>query len=121
MRLTPLAKAFIALVILGVLGYTGWHYYGSKLGRSGGGGDPPKNDPNATKKSEPEAKAAPRKNPNRIVVGVNDFGGAYPGVVANDGAEPGPKSRFTAAGIDVELRLIRGSKERLQAFDSGDV
>jgi NitT/TauT family transport system substrate-binding protein len=125
MRLTPLAKAFIALVILGVVGYTGWHYYGSKLAKSGGGGggDPPKTggDPGKRDPSETPAKPAARKNPNRIVVGVNDFGGAYPGVVANDGAEPGPKSRFTAGGVDVEFRLIRGSKERLAAFDSGEV
>jgi len=123
MRLTPLAKAFIALVILGVVGYTGWHYYGSKLG-GGGGSTPAKPDPAKTN-PEPTAEKpkapTPRKNPNRIVVGVNDFGGAYPGVVANDGAEPGPKSRFTAAGVDVEFRLIRGSKERLQAFDNGEV
>jgi NitT/TauT family transport system substrate-binding protein len=46
-KLTPLAKAFVALVILGVLGYTGYHYYGDQLkewskgqkgGTSGGGG-----------------------------------------------------------------------------------
>jgi NitT/TauT family transport system substrate-binding protein len=42
-------------------------------------------------------------------------------VVANDGATPGPKSRFKAAGLDVEIKLIRGSKERLAAFDSGEV
>ena len=48
MKLTPLAKAFVALVILGVIGYTGYHYYGDQLkewskgggkgGTSGGGG-----------------------------------------------------------------------------------
>ena len=27
MRLTPIAKLFIAVVIIAVLGYTGWHYY----------------------------------------------------------------------------------------------
>jgi NitT/TauT family transport system substrate-binding protein len=46
-KLTPLAKAFVALVILGVLGYTGYHYYGDQLkewskgnkgGTTGGGG-----------------------------------------------------------------------------------
>src|SRR5205807_1198159 len=47
--------------------------------------------------------------------------GAYPGVVANDGAIAGAKSRFAAAGLDVEIKLIRGSKERLAAFDSGEV
>ena len=27
MKLTPMAKAFIALIILGVVGYTGWYYF----------------------------------------------------------------------------------------------
>jgi NitT/TauT family transport system substrate-binding protein len=41
-KLTPLAKAFIALIILGVLGYTGYHYYGDQLkewSKGKGGGD----------------------------------------------------------------------------------
>jgi outer membrane protein OmpA-like peptidoglycan-associated protein/ABC-type amino acid transport substrate-binding protein len=55
------------------------------------------------------------------VIGVNDFGGAYPGLVANDGATAGPRSLFKARGLDVEIKLIRGSKERLKAFDAGEV
>jgi NitT/TauT family transport system substrate-binding protein len=128
MRLTPLSKAFVAIVILGVIGYTGWHYWGGKhwgeggTGTSGGGGGDDKAKPPKTADGEkPAAAPAKRRSPKTIVIGVNDFGGAYPGVVANDGASPGPKSRFTAAGLDVEIRLIRGSKERLQAFDSGEV
>ena len=39
MKMTPLAKAFVALVILGVVGYTGYHYYGDQLKEwSKGGG-----------------------------------------------------------------------------------
>src|SRR6185369_12012200 len=73
-------------------------------------------------KSAGHTAAPPEKrDPKRIIVGVNDFGGAYPGVVANDGATPGPRSKFTAAGLDVEIKLIRGSKERLEAFDNGEV
>ncbi len=34
---------------------------------------------------------------------------------------PGPRSKFTAAGLDVEIKLIRGSKERLTAFDEGEL
>ena len=57
----------------------------------------------------------------RIVVGVNDFGGAYAGIVANDGAKAGPNSLFLKAGLDVEIRWISGSRERLEAFDAGKV
>ena len=113
MKLTLLSKVFIALVILGTTGFILRHYF---AGKDGGPAEP------ATSASADKADAPPHKrDPKRIVVGVNDFGGAYPGVVANDGATPGPNSRFTAAGIDIELKLIRGSKERLQAFDDGEV
>jgi NitT/TauT family transport system substrate-binding protein len=121
MRLTPLAKLFIAAVVLAVVGYTGWHYYGGKIPflnkkptDAGDGGATAEKKPSGTGPKKARDK-------NRIVIGVNDFGGAYPGLVANDGATPGPKSRFTAAGLDVEIKLIKGSKERLTAFDSGEV
>ena len=53
MKLTPMAKAFISIVILAVLGYTGYHYYGDDIkkwsgatptdehgkGKAGPGGD----------------------------------------------------------------------------------
>jgi outer membrane protein OmpA-like peptidoglycan-associated protein/ABC-type taurine transport system substrate-binding protein len=63
----------------------------------------------------------PKKPPHKIVVGVTDSGTAYPGFVANDGATAGVGSKFRAAGLDVEVRPIRGFRERLAAFDSGDV
>jgi len=126
MRFTPLAKGFIALIVLGVLGYTGWHYWGQKRPWGASPGDPTAESKPGEAKPEkpgdkPGGKSATPRDPKRIVVGVNDFGGAYPGVVANDGALAGPKSRFKAAGLDVEIKLIRGSKERLAAFDAGDV
>jgi hypothetical protein len=31
MKLTPFAKLFFTVVILGVLGYTAWHYKGAQL------------------------------------------------------------------------------------------
>ena len=110
MRLTPFAKVFIVLVVLGAGSYVAWHRFGHEPAQ-------------AVAKSAEAPSTAPqaRREGKRIVVGVNDFGGAYPGVVANDGAEPGPLSRFSAAGLDVELKLIRGSKERLAAFDAGEV
>jgi ABC-type nitrate/sulfonate/bicarbonate transport system substrate-binding protein len=108
MRLTPFAKLFIAVIIVGVVGFLGWRYRGQITTgpATTDGGAPP---------------AAGKRDPRKIVVGVNDFGGAYPGVVANRGATAGPGSRFAAAGLDVEIKLIRGSKERLAAFDSGEV
>lgn len=119
MKLTPFAKVFIALVVLGVVGYvlrhkmreglTAYDKHDPVVGASGPSGP---SDPVPDK---------PADKPGRIVIGVNDFGGAYPLLLANDGAKAGPKSLFTKAGLDVEVKLIRGSKERLRAFDDGDV
>jgi NitT/TauT family transport system substrate-binding protein len=121
-KLTPLAKGFITLVVLAVIGYSGWHYYSlSKPGAATPEGGAAKADPAKPAAGTPAQPEPAKRDPKRIIIGVNDFGGAYPGVVANDGAVPGPKSRFMALGLDVEIKLIRGSKERLQAFDSGEV
>lgn len=137
MRLTPLAKILIVLSISAAV-------LGLYLKRS----EPPLSDllakvglekrPNATRLEPPardtEGEPPPIPTPPgtpplpptrgsrpRIVVGVNDFGGAYPGLVANDGTTAGPRSLFTKAGLDVEIKLIRGSKERLEKFEQGEV
>src|SRR4051812_19452643 len=77
MKLTLLSKLFISLVVLGTAGFVLWHFYGES----------PKTPDPALAKTEDAgtaASAAPvKRDPKRIVVGVNDFGGAYPGVVAN--------------------------------------
>lgn len=126
MRLTPFAKLFIALVILGVVGYV-VHSHFDELHRRP---LPPRPDyvppggPEAPGPGNPgkPGPAGTAKTPDgRIVIGVNDFGGGYPLLLANDGALPGPGSLFKKAGLDVEIRLIRGSKERLRAFEDGDV
>ncbi len=120
MKLTRFSKAFISMVVLAAAGFILWSLYG----KNGGKGEGAQGGAGATPEpAESSARAKPTapRDPKRIVIGVNDFGGAYPGVVANDGALPGPRSKFTEAGLDVEIRLIRGSKERLQAFDDGEV
>lgn len=125
MKLTPFAKVFIALVVLGVVGYVVRYKLPDRFERTVGlPKDAPVDTPSvpsAPSVGAPSPKAPPAGKPGRIVIGVNDFGGAYPLLLANDGAKPGPRSLFTKAGLDVEVRLIRGSKERLRAFDDGDV
>ena len=44
MRLTPFAKIFITLVILGVIGYAAWHYKGGAI-RQWAGADKDKSVP----------------------------------------------------------------------------
>jgi outer membrane protein OmpA-like peptidoglycan-associated protein len=78
---------------------------------------PPPPAPGAAVKGSAKTVAPAHK----IVVGVNDFGGAYAGIIANDGAKAGPDSLFTKAGLDVEIRWIPGSKDRLEAFNTDNV
>ncbi|MCS6913953.1 MAG: OmpA family protein [Myxococcales bacterium] len=119
MRLTPFAKVFITFIILAVVGYVAYSKLppemvgklGGLVSRSSNRDDQPGRSP-ATRGT---SGGAP------IVIGVNDFGGAYALLLANDGATAGPASLFRKAGLDVEVRLIRGSKERLKAFDEGSV
>jgi NitT/TauT family transport system substrate-binding protein len=116
MKLTPLAKAFITLIILAVVGYIAYvKRPAGLLGKPAADG-PGEGERPADRKATGGGGGA-----GRIVIGVNDFGGAYPLILANDGAAAGPGSLFSKAGLDVEVRLIRGSKERLKAFDDGDV
>jgi NitT/TauT family transport system substrate-binding protein len=111
MRFTALSKFLILVVVLGAMGAAVYRWRRTLTG------DATPTSPGAgrTEKGAPPAKG------KRIVVGVNDFGGAYPGLVANDGTLPGPASLFAKAGLDVEIRLVKGSKERLDLFDSGEI
>ena len=119
MRLTLHASAVTALVVAAVLGCAGCRRHASQKPDSADGKNDEQKD--AKKGEKKSGSTGSKKKQNRIVIGVNDSGGAYPGVVANDGATPGANSRFSAAGLDVEIKLIRGVKERLAAFDSGEV
>jgi NitT/TauT family transport system substrate-binding protein len=134
MQLTPFAKAFIALVIVSVVAMV-FYFRGHELraslnapadpdhlGASKGDEDLDAKGRRAKRKSPASGGASTAQGAGqRIVIGVNDFGGGYPLLLANDGALPGPGSLFAKAGLDVEVRLIRGSKERLKAFDDGEV
>ncbi len=127
MKLTPAGKGFLAVVLIAVVGFVLWYRFQVQRGQPAAvpvalSAPAPAAVAPVTPPPPPVAATAkPSRPQNRIVVGVNDFGGAYPGIVANDGATAGPRSRFKAAGLDVEVKLIRGSKERLDAFDTGDV
>src|SRR5437899_2614184 len=115
MRLTPLAKAFVTLVILSVVGFITWHHQHQR------------HDPEAALSAhdhDHEHERTPRARGARagpIVVGLSEFAGAYPGIVANDGMEPGPRSRFTARGLHVSFKQIRDPGERLAAFAHGEL
>ncbi len=133
MRLTLLSKLLITLIVISAVGLAIFRWRG-QLTATFGGASPVDSGSSAAGVASGSAASgstpwgaaagAAKGSPSgrrRVVVGVNDFGGAYPGVVANDGATPGPNSLFTKAGLDVELRLVPGSKERLEQFDAGGI
>src|SRR5687767_4776117 len=101
------------MVVLGVLGYTGYHYYGDQIkawskGDKGGGdktGTGDKTGNNITKDDfkglgkpgEPDPKTGvnvtpgnvgPGKLGRQLVVGINTWAGHTPGIIANGGLDP---------------------------------
>jgi len=143
-KLTPLAKAFVALVILGVLAYTGYHYYGNEIkdwskGAGGGktadkgGGSVSKDDFNGLgKAADPDrnkgvsgvqsANIGAGKLGRTLVVGINTWAGHTPGIVSNGGLDPSASSYYkTKYGLDVKFVLIEDPAAKLTAFIKGDI
>jgi NitT/TauT family transport system substrate-binding protein len=144
MKLTPFAKLFITLVILGVIGYVGWTYQGSAIREWAVGrktAEAPhqasidSSDFNALK----NAPADPGRNVGAtgvstanlggagklsrpLVVAINTWAGHAPGIVFNGGLEPGPASQYRQKfGMDVKFVLIEDPAAKLAAFRKGDV
>jgi len=148
MKLTPFAKAFIALVILGVVGYTGYHYYGDQIrnwskgagggGEKGGGAKP--GGGNEVSKGDFEKLGKPAETTSMptgvtaanvgagklgrtLVVGINTWAGHTPGIVSNGGLDAGNSSAIykNKYGLDVKFVLIEDPQAKLTAFIKGDI
>jgi NitT/TauT family transport system substrate-binding protein len=147
-KLTPLAKAFIALIVIAVVGYTGYHYYGNEIkewskggdkgagkggSTAGGGGQVSKDDfNNLGKVAEPDrnkgvsgiqsANVGAGKLGRTLVVGINTWAGHTPGIVSNGGLDPAPNNVYkTKYGVDVKFVLIEDPAAKLTAFIKGDI
>ena len=145
MKLTPFAKLFVTLVVLGVLGYTGYHYYGDRLKDWSENGDTgtkkvatgttgaTKDDFSGLKKAgDPDqqkgvtgvtqANVGAGKLGRPLVVGINTWAGHAPGIVSNGGLEAGPTGIYkTRYGLDVKFVLIEDPQAKLAAFIKGDI
>ena len=138
MRLTPLAKAFIAVVVLVVIGFSTWYYKGDAIKRWAGGekasgedskGDFDKlkggpNDPGRNVGStgvNPGSVGSGKLN-RPLVVGINTWAGHAPGIVFNNGMDPSSGSHYkTQYGMDVKFVLLEDPAAKLAAFRSGQV
>ena len=109
MRLTPLAKAFIAAVVFFVIAFTTWYYKGEAIKQWAGGerasnedakgdfdklnnapGDPARN---AGSTGVSSASIGSGKLTRPLVVGINTWAGHAPGIVFNNGMEPNAGSQ----------------------------
>jgi NitT/TauT family transport system substrate-binding protein len=138
MKLTPLAKAFIAIVVVGVIGFATWHYKGDAIKQWAGGekasgedskgdfdklnnapGDPARNVGSTGVSS---AAIGTGRLSRPLVVGINTWAGHAPGIVFNNGMDPNAGSQFKAKyGVDVKFVLLEDPAAKLAAFRSGEV
>ncbi|MFL6209677.1 MAG: phosphate ABC transporter substrate-binding/OmpA family protein [Pyrinomonadaceae bacterium] len=139
MRLTPLAKGFIAVVVLAVLGFATWHYKGDAIKQWAGGektteGGDNKGDFDKLKGSPDDPArgvgstgvSATTVGSGRLsrplVVGINTWAGHSPGIVFNNGMEPNGGSSYKRKfGMDVKFVLLEDPAAKLAAFRSGQV
>ena len=144
MRLTPFAKFFITIVVLGVVGYAVWHYKGADIrkwstGSKGpvttSGGEVSSNDFNALKNAPPDpgrdagssgvtpvSLQAGGRLSRPLVVAINTWAGHAPGVVFNFGLDPNSNSLYKKRyNMDVKFVLIEDPAAKLAAFRKGDV
>src|SRR5215510_11838641 len=138
MRLTPLAKAFIAVVVFAVIGFATWHYKGDAIKRWAGGEKESGGDAKSDFDKLNNAPGDPSRNAgstgvssvslgsgrlNRpLVVGINTWAGHSPGIVFNNGMEPNPGSQYkTKYGMDVKFVLLEDPAAKLAAFRTGQI
>src|SRR5687768_4031041 len=138
MRLTPLAKAFIAIVVLAVIGFATWHYKGDAIKEWAGGERQAGGDSKADFDQLNNAPGDPARNAgstgvssislgsgrlNRpLIVGINTWAGHAPGIVFNNGMDPNAGSNYkNKYGLDVKFVLLEDPSAKLAAFRSGQV
>jgi NitT/TauT family transport system substrate-binding protein len=138
MKLTPLAKGFIAVVVFAVIGFATWHYKGDAIKKWAGGdkasgedakgdfdklnnapGDPSRN---AGSTGVGSASVGTGRLNRPLVVGINTWAGHSPGIVFNNGMEPNGGSQYkTKYGMDVKFVLLEDPAAKLAAFRGGEV
>lgn len=143
MKLTPFGKLFLALVIVGVVGFVVYRRFGQELRQWAGAGSPqaaagavspedfkalteglvdaPRTGEVAVTGAAP--KAGDGKLTRPLKVGINTWAGHAPGIVANGGLEAGSAASLYKRkyGLDVEFVLLEDPVVKLAAFIKGDI
>jgi NitT/TauT family transport system substrate-binding protein len=138
MKLTPLAKAFIAVIVVVVIGFATWHYKGDAIKQWAGGERATGEDNQADFDKLKDSPGDPGRNVGStgvssvsvgtgrlsrpLVVGINTWAGHAPGIVFNNGMDPNAGSQYkTKYGMDVKFVLLEDPAAKLAAFRSGQV
>jgi NitT/TauT family transport system substrate-binding protein len=143
MKLTPIAKLFITVIVVAVLGYAFWYYRGTDLRRWAVGDKPAAqtaekpgvNDFDALRNAPPDPErgigstgvtnvslASGGKLARTLVVGINTWAGHAPGVVFNNGMDINAGSNYRKKyGLDVRFVLLEDPAAKLAAFRKGDI
>jgi hypothetical protein len=141
MKLTGVGKAFVTLVILGVLAFAVWHYKGGAIRDWAGAGKAApkeavtKGDFESLKNAPPDPDrgkgsagvagavlASSGKLTRTLVVGINTWAGHAPGIVFNGGLDANAASNYRKRyGFDVKFVLLEDPAAKLAAFRNGDV
>jgi NitT/TauT family transport system substrate-binding protein len=143
MKLTPFAKFFITVVVIAVIGYVFWSYNGGAVREWAVGKKTEKPSTSALTSQDFDALRNAPPDPSRtagsngvsastlresgrlsrqLVVAINTWAGHAPGIVFNDGLNPGPNSRYKQKyGLDVKFVLLEDPAAKLAAFRKGDV
>jgi NitT/TauT family transport system substrate-binding protein len=140
MKLTPFGKLFLALVVLGVVGFVVFKRFGGEIRQWAGAGEGRKEAvtkedftnigqlPDAPRDGKVDVRPADVKlgtgKLNRpLRVAINTWAGHAPGIVANGGLDMGsPASLYKRKyNLDVIFVLIEDPVAKLNAFIKGDV
>jgi len=143
MKLTAMAKFFITVVILAVVGYAVYTYRGTDIKKWAVGDKPAAGtaeqvttgdfDPLKTAPADPARNAGATgvsgaalgsggRLTRPLVVAINTWAGHAPGIVFNGGLDANTGSNYRKRfGFDVKFVLIEDPSAKLAAFRSGEV
>jgi NitT/TauT family transport system substrate-binding protein len=133
MKITPVGKAFILLVVVATIGTVAYKRYGGQHSVVASSQTPADDKslftklghgPDATPNAAINVTGAPvgaGKLNRPLVVAINTWAGHAPGIVANGGLDTLANSIYAKKGIKVAFKLVESPSDKLSAFTAGSV